>query len=183
MITGWLKFVISVCLNCLVDAQFQQVLTFPPRLASCHHNTDNITIIHPVNLALLQHFFDDIFVNKIFADTIFSKPVNVTLPQLKINEHKISGIIAADAKEHLSLAKIAETAKQDKVIFQSIAEPLLDGQIDLSDGWLFTNKILFYTVSTILGISIALFVWTIFKIRKLSTGLLLVEKAQNAKLW
>ena len=154
---------------------------FPHRLASCHHNTDNITTIHPVNLALLQHFFDDTFVNDIFADTIFSKPVNVTLPQLKIYEHKMSGIIAADAKEHLSLAKMAVTAKQDKVIFQSIAEPLLDGQIDLSDGWQLTNKVLLYTVSTISGISIALFVWTIFKIRKLSAGLLLLEKSQKNK--
>ena len=74
---------------------------------------------------------------------------------------------------------MAETAKQDKVIFQSIAEPLLDGQIGLSDGWQLTNKVLLCTVSTIAGISIALFVWTIFKIRKLSAGFLLVEKAQN----
>ena len=43
---------------------------FPSRLASCHHNTDNITTIHPDNLALLQHFIDDTFVNGIFADTI-----------------------------------------------------------------------------------------------------------------
>ena len=154
---------------------------FPPRLASCHHSSDNITTIHPVNLALLQHFFDDTFVNDIFADTIFSKPVNVTLPQLKIYEHEMSDIVAADSKAHLSLAKMAQTAKQDKVIFQSIAEPLLDGQIDLDNGWQISNTILLYIVSGISGISIALFVWTVFKIRKLSAGLLLVEKVQNAK--
>ena len=72
------------------------------------------------------------------------------------------GINAVNAQEHLSLAKMAETTKQDKVIFQSIAEPLLDGQIDLSDGWQLTYKIPLFTVSTISGISIALFVWTIF---------------------
>ena len=93
----------------------------------------------------------------------------------------MSSIIAADAKEHLSLAKMAETAKQDKVIFLSIAEPLLDGQIDLSDGWQLTNKVLLYTVSTISGISIALFVWTIFKIQKLSAGLL--KRLKKQRLW
>ena len=154
---------------------------FPPRLASCHHNTDNITTIHPVNLALLQHFFDDSFVDNIFADTIFSKPVNVTLPALKIYEHKMSSVLAADTKSHLSLEKMAETAKQDKTIFQTIAEPLLDGQIKLNDDWPTKDNIILYVVTGFSSIFIALFVWTIFKIRKLSAGLLVVERVQNAR--
>jgi len=51
------------------------------RLGACHNSTshDNITILHPVNLALLQHFFDNSYLDQIFADTTFSTPVNVSL--------------------------------------------------------------------------------------------------------
>ena len=154
---------------------------FPSRLASCHHHSDNITIIHPVNLALLQHFFDDSYVDNIFADTIFNKPVNITLPELKFYQHKMKDILAADTKSHLSLAKMAQTAKDDKVIFQTIAEPLLDGQIKLDDNWPTTDNILLYIVTVATGLCIAFFVWTIFKIRKLSAGLLIIERVQKAQ--
>lgn len=38
---------------------------FAPRLANCHKNNDNVTILHPINLALFQHFFNTEFVNKL----------------------------------------------------------------------------------------------------------------------
>ena len=117
---------------------------FAPRLASCHHDADNMTTIHPVNLALLQYFFDDSFVDNIFADTFFSKAVNVSLPKLQLYEHKISNILAADTKAHLSLSKMASTAKKDAIIFQNLAEPLLDGQIKLNPDWPSTDNILLY---------------------------------------
>ena len=89
----------------------------------------------------------------------------------------MSGVLAADTKFHLSLEKITETAKQDKTIFQTIAEPILDGQIKLNVDW----PIILYVVTGFSGIFIALFVWTIFKIRKLSAGLLVVEKNRKCQ--
>ena len=108
---------------------------FSPRLAPCHKHKDNITALHPVNLALLQHFFDAKYVEEILANTIFSKPVNVSIPHLKLFKHDMSDVVAADSKAHLSLAKMAETAKKDAVIFQSLTEPLLNGQIKLNTDW------------------------------------------------
>ena len=113
---------------------------FSPRLASCHHHKDNITALHPVNLALLQHFFDTKYVEDILADTTFSKPVNVSIPHLKLFQHDMSDIVAADSKAHLSLSKMAETAKKDAIIFQSLTEPLINGQIQLDSNWPTTDK-------------------------------------------
>lgn len=47
----------------------------------------------------------------------------------------MSDIIAADTKSHLSLSKVAEVAKKDTVIFQSLTEPLLDNKIQLDANW------------------------------------------------
>ena len=152
-----------------------------PRLASCHRDNDNVTTLHPVNLALLQHFFDDKFVDDIFADTTFNKPVNVTIPKIKIYQHEMSNIVAADTKAHLSLTKMAETAKKDAVIFQSLTEPLLGGQIQLDTDWPSTDNIIQYITSSATIILSVLLGWTIFKLRKLTAALLVVQKVQECK--
>ena len=90
-----------------------------PRLAGCHLHDNSATIMHPVNLALLQHFSDASFVKNIFADTTFQTAVNVSIPNMKFFNHDISNVIAADKKAHLSLAKLARATKNDSVIFQS----------------------------------------------------------------
>ena len=154
---------------------------YAPRLASCHKNTDNITTLHPVNLALLQHFFDAQFVDKIFADTTFNKPVNVSIPNLKFFQHKMSNIVAADTKAHLSLSKMAETAKKDAVVFQSLTEPLLDGQIQLDTDWPSSDNILLYVNTAITIALTALLIWTILKYKKLATSVTVLNKIQNCK--
>ena len=95
-----------------------------PRLSSCKKYVNNTSIVHPVNLALLQHFFDNSFVENIFADTTFASPVNVTTPTIKLYKHDMSKIMVADTKAHLSLTKMATLAKKDAFAFQTLAEPL-----------------------------------------------------------
>lgn len=154
---------------------------YAPRLASCHKNKDNITTLHPVNLALLQHFFDTQFVDQIFADTTFNKPVNVSIPNLKFFQHKMSGIVAADAKAHLSLSKMAEMAKKDAVIFQSLTEPLLGGQIKLDTDWPSSDDIILYVNSAVTIVLTALLIWTILQYKKLATSIAVLNKVQNCK--
>lgn len=85
-----------------------------PRLGLCHKGSDTVTSVDPVNLALLQYFFDDKFLDTIFPDTNFKTVVNVTVLEIK------SDVIAADSKSHLSLFKIADSAKKDAVVYQSL---------------------------------------------------------------
>ena len=153
------------------------------RLGACHNTTshDNITILHPVNLALLQHFFDNSYVDQIFADTTFSTPVNVSIPQIKFYKHEMSDIIAADGKAHLSLSKMAEVAKQDAVVFQSLTEPLLDGQIQLQNSWPSTSDIMVlcsFSLSVVLAVA---FLVMVCKVRKMSIMLATLTRVSSAK--
>jgi hypothetical protein len=152
-----------------------------PRLGSCHKNNDNISIVHPVNLALLQHFFDNTFVKNILADTIFQTAVNVTVPNIKLFEHDMTSVIANDHKAHLSLSKMADIVKHDKIVFQSLAEPLLDGQIQLPSNWPSSTDIIVYCLISVTIILVFLLTWTILRLRKLIILVGVLQKAQPAK--
>lgn len=152
-----------------------------PRLASCHIHNDNITVLHPVNLALLQHFFDKSYVKNILADTNFRTALNITIPKLKLYEHEMSNVLAADTKAHLSLSKMAAVAKKDEVIFQSLTEPLLENQIQLSSDWPDMNDILLLGTMGVTVLLMILLFYTFFKVRKLSTALLVLQQVQQVK--
>ena len=72
----------------------------PPRLSGCYVNTTNK--IHPVNLALLQQFFNDSALEQVKGNSLFESPLNVKTPTFKMYNHSMSNIIADDRKAHLS---------------------------------------------------------------------------------
>ena len=96
--------------------------------------TTNSTIsyLHPVNLALLQHFFND-SVGSITDDTLYSQPVMVKIPHFHIYSHNFQKIIAKDQKDQLSLQRLVQSVKNKQTIFQTLTESLLDGQIRIID--------------------------------------------------
>ncbi|XP_053372746.1 uncharacterized protein LOC128546347 [Mercenaria mercenaria] len=178
MVTGCDFCIFSLPCRCSVSTND---FYFIPRLGSCHKRADNITVLHPVNLALLQHFFETAFVDNIFADTTFKTAVNVSVPNLNFYEHQMSNIIAADTKAHLSLQKMSDVAKKDGVIFKSLTEPLLDGEIEINSNWPTTFDIITYClvgVSTVLSI---LLVLTILRVRKLSLAVAVLTQSKSCK--
>ncbi|MEW8547942.1 MAG: hypothetical protein AB2693_30925, partial [Candidatus Thiodiazotropha sp.] len=96
------------CLCSIITSDFY----LAPRLTSCHNHTKHVTKIHPVNLILLQHFFSNENTDNIFADTTFTNPVNMTVPKFKLYNHNMKNILANDNKAHLSLSKMADSAKK-----------------------------------------------------------------------
>lgn len=156
-------------------------LYFIPRLGKCHNHTDNVSVVHPVNLALLQHFFDNKFIEHIFADTTFQASVNVTVPDIKLYEHKMSKVIADDSKAHLSLAKMASVAKNDAVVFKSLLDPVLDGEIQLPTTWPTTNDVITYCSLGATVVMTVLLFWIMFRVRKLSIALSVMQAAQPCK--
>lgn len=52
-------------------------LYLPPRLGNCNKCSDKVTILYPVNLALLQKFFDKDAHSTLFGDTIFKEFVHI----------------------------------------------------------------------------------------------------------
>ncbi|XP_060591477.1 uncharacterized protein LOC132746373 [Ruditapes philippinarum] len=176
---------IKGCDFCIIKLPCQcSVITshiyLPQRLIACHNETNDISIVHHVNLILLQKFFDKTFHDEIFADSSFGKPVNVSLPKFKLFEHKMHSVLANDAKAHLNLSRMVDLAKQDTAAFQSLTEPLLDGLIDIQSEWPNLNSILIFST---MGVTAGLFlstVWSCIKIKKLLVTVTILKNVQTA---
>lgn len=176
MVTGCDFCICSLPCRCSVSSNDFYII---PRLGSCHKLADYITIMHPVNLALLQHFFDNSVVEKLLADTTFKTIVNVSVPNLKF--YDMSNVIANDNKAHLNLRKMAEVAKKDGTIFKTFTEPLLDGEIKLNSDWPTTSDIInLCSVSSTVLLCILL-VWTMFRVQKLMVAIAVLQKASPCK--
>ena len=126
------------CKLCLVKVPCEcsvstSTIYLPPRLSACHENTTSV--LHPVNLALLQHFFNDNELKDIEANALFENPLSVEVPHFKIYNHSMQTILADDRKAHLSLEKMAQSAKKNAIVFQSLTDPLLTGDILLKNNW------------------------------------------------
>ena len=109
---------------CLCDIS-TDLAYFPPRLNECVDNSSQPTSSHPVNLAVLMHFFAENQLDHIDGDTTFDRWPSVSTPDMKIFQHKFADFITADRSTDLSLKKVAEAVRNDKVIFQTLAEPIL----------------------------------------------------------
>ncbi|CAC5417671.1 unnamed protein product [Mytilus coruscus] len=107
-----------------------KLLNYPPSITSCKRS-NNITVVHPINLALLQQFFTSKQLTEINGSSTFVEKMNINVPDFKIYNHSYSSFLVKDQKEHLSLKKMAKVAKKERVISQDLTEPLLDGQIDI----------------------------------------------------
>ncbi|KAL4225220.1 hypothetical protein ACF0H5_015911 [Mactra antiquata] len=167
----------TVPCRCALSSNLQY---FQPRLGSCHDN-DQTTMLHPINLAILQHFFDKSLYEHIFADTTFRKAFNVSLPDLKLYNHKMSKVIANDAKAHLSLAKMAEIANNDGVIFQSLADPLFENQVEIENTMFDTKSIMIYSMMGVLSLLTMLCMWMFLKLRKVLAMLMVLQNVTSVK--
>ena len=93
---------------------------------------------------------------------------DIDLPHFKVYNHSMSSMLADDRKIHLSLDKMAQKAKKDAVIFQSLAEPLLGGEIELDPDWLSPTHIMLFTTMGIAAASLIALILMFFKLRKLA---------------
>ena len=148
----------------------------PPRLSGCYVNTTNK--IHPVNLALLQQFFNDSALEQVNGNSLFESPLNVKTPTFKVYNHSMSNIIADDRKAHLSLQKMAKAAADDAQVFQSLTDPLLSGDISLNNDWPNREDFILYVTSAVAAFSFVAFIMTFLKLRKV---LIIVSGLQKAK--
>ena len=154
---------------------------FPPRLTSCHNKGDNITKLHPFNLVLLQEFFDNSKIQNVFADTTYANPLNVTVPNFKIYKHDMHQVIANDKNDHLSLSRMTDQVKNDQVIFQSLTEPLLEGQLTIEPQWPDFNAILIFVTMAAVAICTLFMTWTFFRMRKLTALVAALSQPKLAK--
>lgn len=178
---------IKGCNFCIFDLPCQCSLSstdffLPPRLVSCKNNTQmDIDKLHPVNLVLLQEFFDNNRFQHIFADSTFQNPLNVSVPQFRVYQHKMSDVLTADERNHLNLSKMVEIAKNDGIVFQTLAEPILDGHIAIQSNWPDLNGILVLIAVCLGGLTLFFLIYLFFKVKKLAAALIILQQTVKVK--
>ncbi|XP_033734065.1 uncharacterized protein LOC117323140 [Pecten maximus] len=175
--------IIKGCTFCVIQIPCRCSLTsdnlfMPPRIGTCKNETRDISVVHPINLALLQEFFPSSEHSSIFGDTSYSKFVHIKLPALKIYNHSFSQLLANDNKFDLSLKKIAQKAKKGETVFTSLAESMIDGQIPFASvEWPDTSGVIALIGTVVSTIAIVLVFCLYVRFRKLSALLLLAQKS------
>jgi hypothetical protein len=151
-------------------------------VASCR-NSQNITKLHPVNLALLQHFFHPDILSEIIANTTFQNPISIKIPSFKIYKHKMNAILTKDKTLDLSLQSVIQRTKQDNKIYSNLAEPLLDGEIQLQSDWPNTNDILTYIACGLTIFYTLWLMWLFYKFKTIATALALIKTTSATPLF
>ena len=117
----------------------------PPRLAACKNHSESITTLHPVNLALLQQFFNSSDLSNITGNSMFTVLPDVDVPNFRMYNHSMSAIL---------------------VIFKLLTEPLLYGDLSLGVDWFSTENFLLYGTIATAAVSIVGLIFMFFKLRK-----------------
>lgn len=167
-------YILNIPCHCTIITETNKFL---PHVASCHSTSQNVTTLHPVNLALLQHFFSEDTIATIMADTTFKSVVDVKVPNFKLYKHKMQDILANDKTIDLSLKQVIKRTKEDNKIYSNLAESLIDGEIQLENPWPTLNDILTYIA---FGLTIFNTIWLIYlfcKFKTLAMALLLTKSA------
>ena len=155
---------------------------FPPRLTHCTRTNGSVSPEHSVNLAMLLHIFEMDEVKHIKADDQYSQIPLVDTPPLKLFQHNFSELIAQDKTEDLSLKRIAQSVKDEKVVFQTLADPILDDLNDVDDdtSLLSWNSLLTLVNAAVLAVLIIAGCYFYYKIRLLTAAFAVLQQAQRA---
>lgn len=159
---------------CLCDLASEHFY-FPPRLGHCSNISDDPTTVHPINLAVLVHFYKQEQLLHLKANTIFNSTPMVNIPEIRVFSHNLSKIIADDRTTDLSLKRIAQSMKDEKQVFRSLADPVLDSLDDLQADDLFSWKVILTIVNSgLIVLLIAAAIFLFCKIRIMHMALLAV---------
>lgn len=116
-----------------------------------------VTKIHPVNLGLLQQYFNNSLLD-INSTSLFTDPLNITLPSFQIFSHNFSSIVAREQNAHLDLKKMVDAAKKDQIIYTALTEPMLnvdatDKEISYSFCFIYSVLIMYFSLYSWHGLS------------------------------
>jgi len=95
----------------------------PPRITGCIHG--DVSLLHSVNLALLQNFFSESQLSHIWGNSLLPDPMQIFLPDLKIFEAEYSHELKEDKRARFDLKKIANLTKSDTDAFGSLAHSMV----------------------------------------------------------
>ena len=179
------------CQFCMMKIPCQCDITtittyFPPRLNDCYEN--EVSILHPVNLAVLMHLKELRELNHISVTAAYKEMPKSVMLDVKLFSHNFSQFVAQDADNTLSLKKVVDSVKQDKYVFRSLAEPILDQLFEKDNefDYLSWNAIVMYVDTGVLFIVCVSLVYIVFRLNNMHANyiaLATVAKAESLELF
>lgn len=152
----------------------------PPRLSECLQDTEKVSKLYPVNLALLHNFFEIDQLHNILGDSTLDTYWNISIPNFTLFDHHFKKLIANDKVAELSLKRIAEKAKNNEIVYQSLSDPILNGDLFSVNTWNSPSGYIAMSalcLCFILGIFLLL---TMFKLRKLTMAVMILQATKQA---
>lgn len=113
---------------------------------ACANVTAEVTRRHLVNLAVLREFELDM-INGLNASTHLKAPLYPELPKIEFYDHDFKQFVAQDNKTAFNLKKVAQAAKNNEKIFETLSDPILMGTLDVPNAFTWDNYLLFIVVS------------------------------------
>ena len=113
------------CMYCIYTipcecALMADTFQLAPRLKACKNNQDISDPIYPVNMAVLQEFFNDTNIQTIL-NTTFTKPLQYTIPHLRIDNHKFQKDMERASKLDADFRSIAHKMKQNQKVYRQLS--------------------------------------------------------------
>ena len=147
----------------------------PSRATHCNFTDilpSNNTPQYPVNLALLQHFFDNETLSAFAGDTLLSHPLFVELPPMKFFNHSFDDRLATSQSIAYELDKVINATKSDQNIYRSIVDPLLFGDLTIPSSFFFTPPGYLAIVTTgMASFNLVFTFWLAYRLRLVNAAL------------
>ncbi|XP_069110091.1 uncharacterized protein [Argopecten irradians] len=169
--------IISIPCKCSLSSKS---LYLPPHWNGCDKTLHSgISKLHGINLILLQQFFNS-SLRDIEPNSTFSSMLDVQLPHIHLFTHNFTNIATSERKAHLNLRKVAQAAKDNKMVFQKLSESMLDYQTKLP------SDLDFGTIFSFISFGLAIicflaFVFLFSRYRILATTVTLLSQTRTSQ--
>ena len=150
----------------------------PPRLGGCATSKSNTTVLFPLNLALLQHFFPTKQLKNIHSNSLFTSQPNITVPDFKLFTDQVTTTIANDKRYHLSLRKMVSAAKAKEQVFSNLADTLAYAKGQQVD-WTWFNVISIVSITVSIMTSLVI-MWLVRKTYILAVAVQVLGNSKTA---
>jgi len=148
----------------------------PARVTQCTADFDLVpesTVKYSVNLALLQHYFDNETLGLFTSATLLDQPLNVSLPPMKFLNHSFDDKLAVSHAIAYDLDRVINATKQDANIYRSMVDPILFGDLVIPTPFFFTPPGYLLIVTSGFSACHAIFtLWLAYRLRLTQAALM-----------
>ena len=114
------------CDSCTIslpkECSFSDGKRYIPRSLTETKHARRTGLQHITNLGLLLKFFDNSSLERIRGDTLLPSPPKLSMPDFKFYKHELENTFAKQDADQLSLERVSDAARNDRVIISSLTE-------------------------------------------------------------